>query len=228
MIWTTVVLIFCSYLIGTFPYMSILARLKGMDFSEEEDLHMATWHKIGRLQGLSAVAVDVIKGIIPVIICSLLKYPDYTVILCGLAAVCGQMWPFFRRFNGEKGNTTGLGVFTGVSIAYGLPLFFFIGVIPLLTGFLVRTVPRFMERRQSMNEKLKLGGPPSNGLPIGMLCTFALMPLLIWWLTLSMPLVLGFIALVLLIIIRRITAGISADLKVRETSKANIISTVSC
>lgn len=223
MIWIILISTVCSYLVGTFPYMLLLARVKGMDFSHEEDLHMATWHKIGRLEGLSAVAIDVLKGVIPVILCGILQFPAYLIMLCGLAAVCGQMWPFFRKFDGERGNTTGLGVFVGVSIIYELPLFFFIGVIPLAIGFLVRTTPRFMKRRQTMNERFKLGGPPSNGLPIGMLATFVFMPPLIGWLQGSLPLVLGFIALFFLIVIRRLTAGISDDIKTTKISLWRIL-----
>ncbi|HAV10046.1 MAG TPA: hypothetical protein DCX22_00255 [Dehalococcoidia bacterium] len=222
-IWSILIAIVCSYLLGAFPYMLLLAHSKGMNFTHEEDLHLATWQKIGRLYGLSAVVIDILKGVIPVIICGILQFPAFTIMLCGLAAVCGQMWPFFRKFNGEKGNTTGLGVFVGISIIYELPLFFFFGIIPLAIGSLVRTTPRFMERHQTMNERFKLGGPPSNGMPIGMLVTFICMPPLIGWLNGSLALVFGFIALFLLITIRRLTAGITDDIKTAKISVWRIL-----
>ena len=212
-----------SYFLGAFPYMMLLARAKGLDFSHEPDLHLAVWRRVGRLWGSSGVAVDVVKGIIPVVVGILLQFPVFTVMLGGLAAMIGQMWPVFHNFDGEKGNTPGLGIMTGVSIMYSLPLLFIIGVIPLFTGFLVRTVPRFMTSDKSVNEKMKLGGPPSNGLPIGMLITFASFPLITWWLKQPAAMIVGFIMVLIMIVIRRMTADLQQDLKSRRIGFCRIL-----
>ena len=63
-----IALVIGAYLLGSVPYMILLSRAKGVDLSQEEDLHIALWRKVGRLAGLSGVLVDVLKGVIPIII----------------------------------------------------------------------------------------------------------------------------------------------------------------
>ena len=63
-----VALVMGAYLLGSLPYMLLLGRARGFDLSQEEDLHMALWRKVGRLEGFSGVLVDILKGVIPIII----------------------------------------------------------------------------------------------------------------------------------------------------------------
>ncbi|MCJ7655905.1 MAG: glycerol-3-phosphate acyltransferase, partial [Dehalococcoidia bacterium] len=105
-----IALVVGAYLLGSLPYMMLLCRATGVDLSKEEDLHIALWHKVGRLEGLSGVLVDMLKGVIPIIIGFVFNFPLAVTAAAGVAAVLGQMWPAFRKFDGEKGNTTGIGV----------------------------------------------------------------------------------------------------------------------
>ena len=52
-----------AYLLGSFPYMMLLGRARGIDLSQEEDLHIALWRKIGRFEGFSGGFVDFLKVI---------------------------------------------------------------------------------------------------------------------------------------------------------------------
>jgi glycerol-3-phosphate acyltransferase PlsY len=141
------------------------------------------------------------------------------VAAAGVAAVIGQMWPVFQKFDGEKGNTVGGGVILGMTMwltGHGYPqayLVFIVTITPALIGFLIRTVPRFMASGQTMNERFMLGGPASNSLPLGMITAFAVTPIASWLLNQPIEMTLGFVAIFLVLVLRRLTAGVRADLK---------------
>ena len=91
------------------------------------------------------------------------------VTLAGVAVVSGQMWPIFAHFDGEKGNSTGLAMAGTLA-----PNPLCIALVPIVIGVTIRTVPRLLDGRQSLDERLKLGGPPSRSLPLGMAIGFFL------------------------------------------------------
>jgi glycerol-3-phosphate acyltransferase PlsY len=134
------------------------------------------------------------------------------------------MWPVFRKFEGEKGNTTGIGFVIAITsyltatispLAY---IVFIIFAIPILIGGGIRTVPRFMAPGQTLNERFMLGGPVSNSMPLGMLAAFAIAPLASTLLGQPLEMTWAFLAVFVIIIIRRLTAGLSKDLKTASTS----------
>jgi len=169
-----IALIIGAYLIGSFPYMLLLGRAKGIDLTQEYDSHQALWSKAGRLAGLSGVIVDILKGVIAVLIGFLLEFPLATVAAAGVAALIGQMWPIFQKFDGEKGNTTGGVVILGMTMwltGHGSPLaycVFIITITPAIIGFLIRTMPCLPVAGQTIRERVELGGPAGNSLPLGM------------------------------------------------------------
>jgi glycerol-3-phosphate acyltransferase PlsY len=224
-----IALLIGAYLIGSFPYMLLLGRAKGIDLTQEYDSHQALWSKVGRLAGLSGVIVDILKGVIAVLIGFFLEFRLAMVAAAGVAALIGQMWPVFQKFDGEKGNTTSGGVILGMTMwltGHGSPLaywVFIITIIPALIGFLVRTIPRFVARGQTMNDRFMLGGPASNSLPLGMLLAFAAAPLASWLLNQPLEMTLGFVALFVLIVLRRLTADLRADLKPDASMRSILI-----
>lgn len=214
-----------SYLLGSFPYALLRSRARGFKIAPGEDYHIAVWRRISRLEGLSGIAVDVLKGVIPIVIGFVLDFRLIIIVIAGVAAVIGQMWPVFQKFNGEKGNTTGVGTMItlclfsggGAIIALGA------GLTCFLIGFMVRTVPRFLVKSQTFNERLSFDGPASNSLPLGMLCGFAITPLISWFLKQPLELTLALTAVFLAIVIRRLTANLIADLKTAKTSAYKIL-----
>ena len=224
-----IALIIGAYLLGSLPYMTLLARAHGVQLSNDEDMHFAVWSKIGRLWGLSGVIVDALKGVIPVIVGFSFHLDLAAIAASGVAAVAGQMWPVFRKFNGEKGNTPGIGFIIALTsyltattspLAY---LVFIIFAIPVLIGGGIRTVPRMIAPGQSMDERLRLGGPFSNSMPLGMLTAFAIAPIASACLRQPVEMTWGFLAVFVILMIRRLTAGITKDLKTASTSKRSIL-----
>ena len=218
-----ILLLIGAYLIGSIPYMLFLSHAKGVDLSLEEDLHIAMYRKVGRLEGLSGIFVDIIKGIIPVLIGFFFNFNLIIVAFAGVAAICGQMWPVFQKFNGEKGNTTGIGVMITLCFAYGAYLTFVVCALIMLTGFIIRTLPRIMKSGQTLRDRLSFGGPVSNSLPLGMIIGFATLPLVSWLTQEALELTLAFLCMFLLIVLRRLTAGLNAELKEPRTGVSSIL-----
>jgi len=224
-----IALVVGAYLLGSLPYMMLLGRAKGVDLSKEEDLHIALWNKVGRLEGLSGVLVDILKGVIPIIVGFVFDFPLAVTGAAGVAAVVGQMWPVFRKFDGEKGNTTGIGVIITLTMyltATYSPLayiVFIVFAIPILIGIGIKIIPRFIQSGQTIGERFMFGGPVSNSMPLGMAIGFALAPLSSWCLRQPPEMTWALLAVFIAIIIRRLTAGLSNDLKTATTSTRSIL-----
>lgn len=206
--WDELVLILGSYLLGSLPFMYIMGRLKGVDLREHDDMHIALWRNVGRMQGLLGVFLDFAKGAIVVVAARSAGYEPGWVAFAGVAAVAGQMWPVFMKFDGEKGNSIGLAMSATLATKASL-----IAMVVMATGLLIRTIPRLRQPNQSASERLKFGGPPSNSLPVGMAVGFAVLPLAAWVMGQPWEVIVAFVGLFVLIMVRRATAGISEDLR---------------
>src|SRR4030043_28139 len=175
--WADVLVIFGAYLLGAFPVVYLLGRIRGFDLSKEEDMHISLWRKVGRLEGLIGITWDIVKGGVAVVIVD--KFSDFgwgTVVGVAVAVVVGLMWSIFLKFRGEKANTTTLGV--SAALAYqALPFL----LVPAAIGAGIRTLPRFFASKKPLDERLKFGGPPSLSLPLGMFFGFALFPRGCWY-----------------------------------------------
>jgi glycerol-3-phosphate acyltransferase PlsY len=216
-------LILGAYLLGSLPYMMLLARVRGFDFSREVDLHISMMRKVGFLEGVTGILVDVLKGVIPLLIGFYLGFPPAIVASAGISALVGQMWPVFNRFDGEKGNTIGWGIAITVSPLYHAVPGLLIGIAIVFVGFAVRTIPHFFKPGQTMKERVKFDGPPSNSLPLAMLIAFAAMPLLSWLFDKPLHLTVTLAVMFLLIVVRRLTARILADIRTARTSVKRIL-----
>jgi hypothetical protein len=157
--------------------------------------------------------LDVLKGVVPVLAGFLLGFPLAINALAGLAALCGQMWPVFRKFDGERGNTVSVGITFTLSMAYGVPLMFLIALGFALAGFAVRTALRWKDSGSNLNERLRLGGSPSLVFPLGVIIGFASFPVTsaLWGQPPEMTL--GLAGVAGLLLLRRLTAGLIADLR---------------
>jgi len=198
-----------AYLLGSVPHLYLLGLLCGKRLSG--DLHHELWRQCGRAVWFLAVFLEVARGVLTILVGRWLHLDIAVIVAGGLAVVAGQMWPIFHHFDGEKGNSIGAAVAVTLT-----PLPFLVALVPMLTGLLIRTIPRFLNKEQTMSQKLRFGGPPSNSFPLGMALGFAVLPLAAWALGWSAPVIQGYTALFVLIMIRRATAGLSADIKQRK------------
>ena len=66
--WIYALWIIGAYLYGALPVVYLIGRLRGVDLSKEEDMHISLWRNVGRIEGLMGVTWDVAKGGIAVAI----------------------------------------------------------------------------------------------------------------------------------------------------------------
>ncbi|MBE0481206.1 MAG: glycerol-3-phosphate acyltransferase [Dehalococcoidia bacterium] len=206
--WDEFGLIVGAYILGSFPFMYLLGRVHGVDLRQYPDMHIALWQKVNRLEAFFGTFLDFGKGVAAVLIARALDFSPGWVAFAGVAAVVGQMWPVFMKFKGEKGNSIGLAM-SGALATMAM----FISLIPIALGFFIRTIPRLMRNDQPMKERLRLGGPPSLSLPLGMAAGFAVMPLAAWGTGQPSAVIIAFVCLFLLLMIRRVTDDLGEDLQ---------------
>ena len=187
-----------SYLLGSLPQVYLLGRLRGVDLRQEPDLHIALWQR-ARWTAVLAVLGDLAKGTIPVLVGRALGLGPGGVALAGLMVVLGQMWPLPFLSTGGRGNST------GITMALALaPSAFRFALIPLSLAFLVRLWE----------------GSNSRSLPLGMAVAFATLPLASYFTRQPLSITLALLGVFLAIILRRLTAGLRADLKVASSRKS--------
>ena len=114
------------------------------------------------------------------------------MLACGIAALVGQMWPAFHRFDGGRANATGWGFAIAAdpvaALIMGMPLY-----VSLVAVRIIR--PR-----------------PTRLLPLASLLSFAIFPAVIWEQEGMTPTVVAGLIVLALILVRRLTAGLRKDL----------------
>ncbi len=106
--------IILSYLIGSINFAYLIAGSKNLDISSSGSGNPGTSNILRTLGKKYAVLVllgDVLKGIIPILLF------DQNLIIYGVAAVIGHIYPIFYKFKGGKGVATYLGVYFAFTIA---------------------------------------------------------------------------------------------------------------
>ena len=104
-----------SYVIGSIPTgLWFGLKLRGIDIREHGSKNIGatnTMRVLGKPLGALALAGDMGKGVISVLLFARLGTWSQLPLACGLAAVIGHTASIFLRFRGGKGVATGAGVF---------------------------------------------------------------------------------------------------------------------
>ncbi len=106
-----------GYLLGSTPFGLLYGRLAGVDVRQQGSRNIGATNVnrlLGKKLGLLTLVSDLLKGLVPMLICSrFLPGQDASlwVMLTGLAAFIGHCWPLYLKFSGGKGVATALGVF---------------------------------------------------------------------------------------------------------------------
>jgi len=102
-----------SYLGGSVSFPHWVARLRGVDLRTVGSRKLGgsnLWKSVGPAEGTVGGLLDAAKGLVAVLAARALGLPLEVQLLCGLAAVCGQMWPVFHGFDGGRANSAGWGL----------------------------------------------------------------------------------------------------------------------
>ncbi len=176
-----------AYLLGSVPAAYLAARWsRGIDIRQfgsgnvgSANLMRATSKRIAT----PVVIFDLGKGALMVWAAQLLGLDITQQVTVGLVAIIGHNWPVFLRFNGGRGIFTSLGViFTLVP---------WLGLIALIIAY---------------------GMAPFRKLALGTIIAVASLPVFSWLLPQlfgiekPLPITMGFVAMFLLAVIRRLTA----------------------
>ncbi|HEX9267797.1 MAG TPA: glycerol-3-phosphate acyltransferase [Candidatus Limnocylindria bacterium] len=194
-----------SYILASISFPYWIARAKGVDlraFGSRKLGGSNLAKAVTPLHGIAGGLLDGAKGFAAVVLARALGFPLETQLLCGLAAIGGQMWPVFHQFDGGRANATAWGFQLAADF-----IAFFIAWIPVIVAAVLRITVR---------------PRPKRLLPLANLLSYAVFPAVIWEQEGVTSTVLAGIAALLLIVIRRLTAGISDDLAT-DASKVRVI-----
>jgi glycerol-3-phosphate acyltransferase PlsY len=182
-----VLLIIGAYLLGSVPTAYLVAKWRrGIDIRRFGSGNVGVSNVLAagsRWSSLIVIIFDLAKGFAPVYVARLINLEPYQQVTVGLAAISGHNWPVFLRFNGGRGILAALGVVFAFA--------------PWLA--LVLTVIAF-------------AWLPFGQFALGTLIALVLLPIFSWFLNKPfdveqpLALTLGFVAILLLLIIRRLTA----------------------
>lgn len=120
------VALIASYLIGSIPFAFLIAKIaKNIDLRTVGSGNIGATNAmrvVGFKLGLFALALDMAKGLIPVIVLAEKVTPpahlssDSLRFILGLTSVCGHNWTVFLKFKGGKGIATSFGVLIGLAM----------------------------------------------------------------------------------------------------------------
>lgn len=191
----TLAAIAVTYLASSLSFPWLIARLYGVDLRQvgARKLGGSNLGKtVGLWQGIVGGVLDGAKGFAAVLVARGLGLPLETQLVCGIAAVVGQMWPLFHGFDGGRANATGWGFAIAAdpvaALIMGSPIY-----AALAANAVVR--PR-----------------PTRLLPIAGLLSFVIFPAVIWEQEGVTPTVTAGLVVLALVVVRRITAGLRDDL----------------
>jgi len=182
-----ILLLLGGYLLGSVPAAYLAARWsRGIDIRQYGSSNVGAANVLATVSKrwtIPVIIFDLVKGMAVVYIAQLIGLEVYQQVAVGIAAIVGHNWPVFLRFSGGRGLLTA------------------VGVVAMLAPWLALILVAFA-----------FAWTPFRQLALGTLCALILLPILSWFLSeplgveRALPLTLGFSAIFLLVIIRRLTA----------------------
>jgi acyl phosphate:glycerol-3-phosphate acyltransferase len=113
-----------AYLVGSVSSAIVFCRLMGYPDPRGQGSGNPGATNILRLYGKRAAVItlagDLLKGLLPLFIGRLLRVPDTILVVTGLAAFLGHLYPVFFQFEGGKGVATFIGVLYGFAWPAGI------------------------------------------------------------------------------------------------------------
>jgi acyl phosphate:glycerol-3-phosphate acyltransferase len=157
-----------GYVLGSLPTGLIVVRLvAGTDIRKVGSGNIGTVN-VYRVAGLGpsalVLAVDVLKGAVPVLLARAWGYTETVQVATGLATIVGHNWSLFLRFGGGKGIATSFGALLAISPFVGIVAAIVWGVVVGVTRYAslgslvaVATVPLTMGWRREPTPHLVFG-----------------------------------------------------------------------
>ena len=133
---SSLLLLAIGYLLGSMPNGYLAGRwLKGIDLRQCGSGSTGATNvlrNVGKAPALVVFLLDVGKGTLAVLLAKSFGLDDWVLVLAGLAALAGHIWPVWLGWKGGKAVATGLGMFLGLAWPVGLACFgLFMAVISI-------------------------------------------------------------------------------------------------
>jgi glycerol-3-phosphate acyltransferase PlsY len=109
----TLIALLPFYLLGSFPSGYLLARLHGIDITQQGSGNVGATNlarTIGKRAGLLTLLLDLVKGMLGVYLATLVTPAIWYPAAAAIAVVCGHCFSIPPLLKGGKGVATGLGV----------------------------------------------------------------------------------------------------------------------
>ena len=136
--WTVLV----AYVVGATPFGFLAGKLKGIDIRQHGSGNIGATNvlrTLGKPTGIAVLALDALKGLLPVLLARWAVGPQSEVegsslvtIAAAVAAILGHNYTFWLGFKGGKGIATSAGALAPV-----LPLPFVVALAVWLLGFAI-------------------------------------------------------------------------------------------
>jgi acyl phosphate:glycerol-3-phosphate acyltransferase len=186
------VFLVAAYLIGSIPMAYIVTKRRyGANIRQYGSGQVGAsnvYRSFSKRTGIAIGLYDIFKGILLVWIASLVGLDINMQVAIGIAVIAGHNWPVFLHFNAGRGLATSVGVGLYL-LPLGLPPFIFCAIFTLFVG--------------------------SSPLPL--LASMVTLPLTSWALDKPLAVTLGLTAIVIILIVRRLTAP--------KTARSALVST---
>ena len=184
-----ILLLVGAYLLGSLPTAYLVGRWRrGIDIRQYGSGNVGASNLLrssSKRLGILVTIVDLAKGIPLIWVAQLAGLGIVQQVAIGLAAIIGHNWPVFLRFSGGRGVLTSIGVAFFLPLANG-PMVPWALIISLALAAIFIFV--------------------LHNLPLGTVAAIAVLPLGSWLTNDPLAFILGFLAIFLLTVIRRLTA----------------------
>ena len=181
-------LILGAYLLGSVPVSYLAAKLsRGIDLRQYGTAQMGAgnlWRMTSWRLGLPVGLFDLSKGLVMMWVAELAGLDIAQQLAVGAAAIAGHNWPIFLRFNGGRGIGTTMGV---------------ILIVPLINGMAAWGVVTFFAIAL-------IGSLIMRSSPLPVIIGVAALPLVSWLFNEPLSVTMGYLAILLIIVIKRLTA----------------------
>lgn len=181
------VLILGAYLLSSVPVSYLAARLsRGIDLRQYGTGQVGAgnlWRLTSWRLALPICFFDLIKGLVMVWVAQLVGLNIGQQLMVGSAAIIGHNWPIFLRFSGGRGIGTAIGV---------------VLIVPLINDMTPWLIVAFLSI-------LIIGTVIMRSSPLSVLVAAAALPLVSWSFE-PLSVTLGFLAIFLIIVLKRLTA----------------------
>ncbi len=184
-----------SYLVASVSFPYWIARAKGVDLRRVGSRKLGGSNlakTLGLWYGVAGGLLDAAKGFMAPSAAFALGLPLEAQLACGVAAIVGQLWPLFHRFDGGRANATSWGFALAAD-----PIAFVIMMLPVVAAIAMRYT---------------LGSTSTRLIPLANILTFAVFPAVINETDGRTPPVIAGLVVLGLLLARRISAGLPDDL----------------